>query len=77
RSRQINRQDKVLTQRLTDGKSRRWDKSRGRRQKAEVVTRETTSRLVQDRQVRQQSIIPQRNAGKSCIRDSREQSGKG
>ncbi|KAF7656446.1 hypothetical protein LDENG_00041070, partial [Lucifuga dentata] len=52
RSRQINRQDKALTQRLTDEEPRCRDRYRSRGQKAEVITRGTTSRLVQDRQVR-------------------------
>ncbi|KAF7661438.1 hypothetical protein LDENG_00261800, partial [Lucifuga dentata] len=51
RSRQINRQDKALTQRLTDEESKHRDRNRSRRQKAEVITKGTTSRIVQDRQV--------------------------
>ncbi|KAF7660229.1 hypothetical protein LDENG_00285730 [Lucifuga dentata] len=49
RSRQNNRQDKAPTQRLTDREPSCRDQNRSRGQKAEVVSRETTSRIVQDR----------------------------
>ncbi|KAF7658834.1 hypothetical protein LDENG_00007560 [Lucifuga dentata] len=49
RSRQNNRQDKAPTQRLTDGETSRRDQNRSRGQKAEVITRGATSRIVQDR----------------------------
>ncbi|KAF7651337.1 hypothetical protein LDENG_00112340 [Lucifuga dentata] len=52
RGRQKNWQDKVptLTQSNKESKRRDWNRSRG--QKAEVITRGATSRIVQDRQVR-------------------------